>query len=71
MNQQIGKTIATMRAYKALTQSQLAEKVGISQNHLSNIETGKRKLDVETLIAILKALDMKGKTFFKFLENRV
>jgi len=48
--------IKVWREYRALTQQQLAERVGISKPYLSQIETGKRTGTTEVLSAIAKAL---------------
>lgn len=44
------------REYRAFTQQQLAEKVGISVPFLSQIESGKRKASVGVLVKLAAAL---------------
>ena len=46
------------REHRRLTQQELATRVGISKPYLSQIETGKRQGTVETLSAIVRALDV-------------
>lgn len=48
-----------IRRYKLdLTQEDLAEKCGLSKEHICNIETGRSKPSVQTLYNIAKALDL-------------
>ena len=49
--------LALLRKRKGYSQAKLAKKVGIDSSHLSNIENGKRAASMETLIAILQALE--------------
>lgn len=48
--------IKEFRKAKKLTQKQLAEKVGISRNFLSEIENGKWDIGLDLLIKISKVL---------------
>lgn len=50
--------IKVWREYRAQTQQQLSDTVGISKPYLSQIETGKRKGTVDVLSAIAKALNV-------------
>ena len=52
-----GKQIKTMREYRALTQSELAEQAGIRQATISDIEAGKTNFEINTLIKICSALN--------------
>lgn len=54
--EQIGKRIRKMRKDCGMTQGMLAEAVGISNPHMSNIETGKTKLSLPLLAGIANAL---------------
>ena len=54
----IGEKIAKERLKRNLTQDELAEKLKITPAFLSNIETGKRKMSIDTLIVIAKELDL-------------
>lgn len=49
--------IKAFRTAKKLTQKQLAEKVGISRNFLSEIENGKYDIRLSLLCTIAEALD--------------
>lgn len=53
-----GLKVKTLREYKNLSQSRLAEMINITDAALSNIETGKSYPRSTTLIAISEALDV-------------
>lgn len=52
----IGRNILYFRKSLGLTQSQLAERVGLSNTHISHLETGDGTMSLESLIAISEAL---------------
>ena len=54
---EIGLRIKAARVKKNVYQIVLAEKLGISQTHMSNIESGRAGLTLENLAAICEALD--------------
>ena len=53
----IGKRVRLRRQIMELTQEQLAEKIGVCTSFVGHIERGTRKLSVETLYDLCKALD--------------
>jgi len=53
----IGKRVKTARLDKGYTQEQLSAITGITQAHIGNIETGKTKVGLPTLVKIATALD--------------
>lgn len=53
----LGKRVRIRRTVLELTQEGLAEKIGVSTSFIGHIERGSRKISVETLYAICKALD--------------
>lgn len=55
-HQEIGARLATIRKKRRLTQTRLAEMIGISQYLVSNYETGRLHLSDEMLIRFAKAL---------------
>lgn len=62
----LGLNIAFYRKKKGLTQENLAESVGISRTHMSNIEAKKvdKSLSLEVLFDIADALNVEvGKLF--------
>lgn len=52
----MGKRIADRRTHLKIKQHELAERVGISNNHLSSIERGKEKPSLDVLISICNEL---------------
>jgi transcriptional regulator with XRE-family HTH domain len=49
---EVGRRIRGLRAKAGLTQADVAAELGITRGHVSAIETGKRPVGRETLIAI-------------------
>ena len=64
----IGLNIAYQRKLKKLTQVQLAEKVGISRTHMSNIEAPNMltPISLEVIFNIADALEIPVDILFKF-----
>lgn len=56
--------IITARKNSGLTQTQLAEKSGIAQGDISNLETGNANPTLNTLQRLASAMDMKLKLEF-------
>lgn len=59
----VGARIQQYRVEAKLTQEQLAEKVGISQKHLSRIEQGYHNTTFDTIISLAKVLDVPTDAF--------
>lgn len=53
----IGKNIRALRMGKHMTQDELAEKLFVTRQTVSNYETGRSRPDVEMMLAIAEALD--------------
>ena len=53
----IGRRIRTERKRRGLTQEQLSESTGFSENHISAIENGKTKLSLPALHKVVWALN--------------
>ena len=64
----IGLNIAYQRKLKKLTQIQLAEKIGISRTHMSNIEAPNMltPVSIEVIFNIADALEIPVDLLFKF-----
>ena len=64
----IGLNIAYYRKLKKFTQIQLAEKVGISRTHMSNIEAPNMitPLSLEVIFKIADALEIPAEQLFRF-----
>jgi transcriptional regulator with XRE-family HTH domain len=58
-----------MRVYHNLTQKQLAESLGISKSHLSEIESGKKNPTLEMLEKYSKTFNMPVSSIMFFSEN--
>lgn len=54
--QAIGDKFRTVRRYRNIGQAELAETLGISRQHLSNIEKGKHRASMEMFVQIAEAL---------------
>lgn len=66
----IAKVIQNARKRKGLKQAQLAEKVGISEKHLSKIETGKNYPALDNFFKMVETLNLSLNDFgFDSPEN--
>lgn len=66
----IGKRIRQERCNRCLTQEKLAELIGLSVTHMSNIENANTKLSLPVLIDIANALDCDANVLlFGSLKN--
>ncbi len=54
----IGKRIKIARIRFGITQERLAEKIGLSPTHMSNIETGTTRVSLTTIVCIANALNV-------------
>ena len=55
---QVLQTISTRRRALKLSQKKLADKLGIHQSHLSDLETGRRTLNVDRLLELFNLLGL-------------
>jgi transcriptional regulator with XRE-family HTH domain len=60
----LGRRIAGLRHEKGLTQERLAEAMGVSRNHVADIELGVRNTGVWSLLLICKALALPPAALF-------
>ncbi len=60
----IGERISMMRQAKGLTQEELASRADLTKGFISQVERNLTSLSVESLLAILDALDEKPSAFF-------
>lgn len=56
----LGARIRALRTEKKLSQKQLAEKAGISNTYLSDIEIGRTNPSLKTLLKIAEALSVEA-----------
>lgn len=65
----IGKRLRYIRQSKNISIYKLSEKTGISQNHISGIELGKRQPTVDTLKRLVAPLGITLAELFNENEN--
>ncbi|WP_430449667.1 helix-turn-helix domain-containing protein [Rhodophyticola sp.] len=58
MRKLVGRNFARLRREKGLTQEQVEERSGFSQQYLSSLENGRRNPTVITLYELAQALDV-------------
>jgi HTH-type transcriptional regulator/antitoxin HipB len=56
---QIGNLVRRIRKKRGLSQTQLGDKAGLRQETVSLIETGNPAAKLETILAVLAALDLE------------
>lgn len=61
----LGRRIAELRREKGLTQEALAEAMGVSRNHVADIELGVRNTGVWSVLLICKALSLPPAALFE------
>jgi transcriptional regulator with XRE-family HTH domain len=66
----LGGRVATLRRERDLTQEQLAERAGVSRNHIADIELGARNTGVWSLILVARALDVPPSELFRPFDKR-
>lgn len=66
----LGNRIRQLRKNLKLTQSDLADKAGLSTNFIALLEKGKRSASVDTLFRISKVLKVELKELFDFPEKK-
>ena len=54
----MGNSISKLRKEKEMTQSELAELIGVTQETISKLENGKRTLDINTAQKIAIAFEV-------------
>jgi len=66
----LGRRIAELRREQGLTQEALAEAMGVSRNHVADIELGTRNTGVWSLLLICKALGAPPAALFDGFSAR-
>jgi DNA-binding XRE family transcriptional regulator len=62
----LGKHVRALRNEKGLTQEQLADLAGVSENTIVTLEAGRLNTTVATCFDIAKALDVSDMEIFNF-----
>jgi transcriptional regulator with XRE-family HTH domain len=57
LSRTIGANIRRLRRARGLTQEQLAERAEVGRHFLSDIESGRRRASVDTLVRLIRALE--------------
>lgn len=65
----LNEALRLAREFHNLNQSQAAEKLGVSQSFLSEIESGRKTPSLEVLQRYAKAFSLPTSAFLLFLEN--
>ena len=65
----VGRRIKIIRQSKRWQQASLAEKIGVSQSLLSNMEAGRCSVTLENLIKLHEALDCPMRDFFVDMDG--
>lgn len=61
----LGRRIAELRREKGMTQEALAEAMGVSRNHVADIELGARNTGVWSLLLICRSLAISPTAVFE------
>lgn len=64
----LNENIKIARKNKKMTQRQLAEKIGVSHNTISDWESGGHKPDADTIMELCKILDVDANFMFDYKE---
>ena len=66
----IGTRIKMLRFAKHMQQTELAKRMGISQTHMSNIESGRHNVTVENLYKRHEILECSMSSFFVDIDGK-
>lgn len=61
----VGRKIRQIRRQRKLTQTELADRIGIHQSDLSRMEQGEYKVGLDTLLKLLQAFNISIGEFFE------
>lgn len=64
----LDRALKTVREVHQIPQAVLAEKLGISKSHLSELESGKKAVSVDLLKKYATVFDVPPSTFLSFME---
>ena len=66
----IGTKIKMLRFAKHMQQTELAKRMGISQTHMSNIESGRNNVTVDNLYKLHEILECPMSSFFVDIDGK-
>ncbi len=61
----VGRKIRQLRRQRKLTQTELADRIGIHQSDLSRMEQGEYKVGLDTLLKVLQTFNISIGEFFE------
>ncbi len=64
--EKVGRLLKRLREQKGIDQYELADRIGVSQGTISNIESGKRKVQANVALALAKFFEVE---FSKFVSD--
>ena len=67
---EIGLRIKTLRLKNNIYQTVLAKEIGVSQTHMSNIESGRNNVTVENLYKLHEILECSMSSFFVDIDGK-
>ena len=70
-NEEIGRTIRTLRKERGLSQDVLSGLAGIARTHLTMIENGSKQANFETIWRLAAALNMRPSELVARIERAI
>lgn len=65
----IGETLRLLRIFNDYTMTEMAQKIGLSQSYLSELESGKKMPSLEIIEKYANVFEMKPSTLLLFSES--
>ena len=65
----LGRKVKFLRLEKGISQTDMAEAIGLSQTNLSNMESGRTAITIQNLFKMQKILGCKMSDFFIDFDN--
>lgn len=65
----IGETLRLLRIFNDYTMNEMAQKIGLSQSYISELENGKKQPSLDIIQKYADAFDMKPSTLLLFSES--
>ena len=62
----LANRVKMLRVGKGVSQTRMAEEIGVSQTNLSNMEAGRTAITIQNLFKIKKVLNCRMADFFRF-----
>ena len=67
----LGRKVKFLRLEKGISQTDMAEAIGLSQTNLSNMESGRTAITIQNLFKMQKILGCKMSDFFADFDGEV